>query len=157
MNTFRFLSIALMATLTLLSCGGGSDDPDDPYTPQPPTPTTKGKFLTMTHNMPATASEETIALTGLTSSITRMAGENDADWLTVTKQSYTSGTPRVMLKTVDNPKDAVRSAFIVFIAASDTLALTVKQAANTGGNPTGGTDVDTPHDNVTDQPAYSRQ
>ena len=155
MKTIKFLSIIFTTCLVLTSCDeGGDPDGNDPL---PPTPTIQGKFLTLTHNMPATASEETIALTGLSSSITRMAGQDNFNWLTVTKEAYTSGTPKVRLKTVDNPKNEVRSAFIVFLAANDTLALTVNQAANAGGNPPDNIDVDNPHNNVSDQPAFSRQ
>ena len=155
MKTVKYLSIIFVACLALLACG---DDPDDPQNPLPdPKPTQGGKFITLNHNMPATASQETISLTGLTSDITKMAGQNDAPWLIVSKEPYTSGTPKVTLRTLDNPDSKVRSAFVVFVAARDTLALTVKQAAYSGGEQTGGTDVDNPHDSTTDQPAYARR
>ena len=44
-----------------------------------------------------------------------------------------------------------REQEVSFIAANDTLVLTVRQAAYTGG-----TDVDSPSDTFTDQPAFAR-
>lgn len=153
MKTIKILSIIFAATLALYSCG---DDPDDPNNPVPePTPS-GGKFLNLSCDMPAAATQKTIALTGLTSSITKMAGENDADWLTVAKEPYVSGTPKVTLTTTDNTLTKNRSAFIVFVAARDTLALTVRQAAYSGSDPSGGTNVDTPNDTPSDQPACAR-
>ena len=153
MNWTRMLSLLFVASMALLSCGG-SDDSDDtiPPTPNPPTPTTKGKFLTMRHELPAKASEEILALTGLSSSISQMAGEDHtASWLTVTKEAYTSGAPKVKLKATENLQTTKRSAYVVFIAASDTLALYIDQAVYQSG-----TDVNNPTDTPTDQPAYSR-
>ena len=155
MKTIKYLSIALAACLTLTSCGG-SDDPDDPINPtpqpQPPTPSTQGKFLAMKHDLPAKASEEIFTLEGLTSSISKMAGEEySSSWLTVTKEAYTSGAPKVKLKATENLSTTKRSGYVVFVAAKDTLALTITQAIYTSG-----TDVNNPTDTPTDQPAYSR-
>lgn len=153
MNWTKVLSLIFVACFTLLSCGG-SDDPDDPTppTPNPPTPTTNGKFLTMSHELPAKASEEVLTLTGLSSSISQMAGEDHtSSWLTVTKEAYTSGAPKVKLKATENLQTTKRSAYVVFVAAKDTLALTINQAIYQSG-----TDVNNPSDTPTDQPAYSR-
>lgn len=150
----HFLTLAFAASFAMLACGG-SDDPDDPIIPepQPPTPTVQGKFLTMTKELTAQAGEENMALTGLTSAITTMAGQNaTASWLTVIKEEYTGGTPRVTLQVTENLQTAERQAYIVFVASRDTLALTVKQGVYSGG-----TDVNNPNDTPTDQPAYVRQ
>ena len=158
MKTIKLLSIIFAACCVLWSCGGGDDDSSIPEPTPQPTPHPQpsgGKFLTMSYNMPATASQETIALTGLSSSITTMTGQQQSPWLTVSKEPYTSGVPKVTLTTVDNPDNKARTAYVVFVAARDTLALTVKQAASSG-TPSGGTDVDNLHDSTTDQPAYSR-
>ena len=149
MKTLRILSIALTAILTLTACGG-SDDPDDSYTPQPQP---KGKYLKQTHDMPADASESTVALNGLSSAISRTTHVGTASWMTVTSQSYSSGTPRVTVACQQNLETTARSHDVVFIAANDTVLLTVNQAAYAGG----GTDVNNPSDTPTDQPAYSRQ
>ena len=150
MKKIKYISLAFLATVALVACGGGGDS-DDPVTPEPKP--SEGKFILMNHNMPAAASQETVALTGLTSKITKSAGENDASWLTVTQEPYTSGTPKVTLKTQDNTNTTSRSSFLVFVAARDTVALKVIQAAYSGQ---GGTDINNPNDTQTDQPAYAR-
>ena len=155
MKTLRILSIALTAILALAACGGGSDDPDDPYTPtpNPPTPQTQGKYLRQTHNMPADASESTVTLNGLSSAISRTTHVGTASWITVTNQPYSSGTPRVTVACQQNLETTARSHDVIFIAANDTVQLTVNQAVYAGG----GTDVNNPSDTPTDQPAYSRR
>ena len=153
MNWTKILSLIFVAGMTLMSCGG-SDDPDDPInpTPNPPKPNTQGKFLTMKHELPAKASEEILTLNGLSSIISEMAGADySSSWLTVTKEAYTSGAPKVKLKATENMQTTKRSAYIVFVAARDTLALTINQAVYQSG-----TDVNNPNDTSTDQPAYSR-
>ena len=149
MKTIKILSIAFAVCLTLLSCGGGDDD--DTPTPQPqPTPgTVKGKHFTLTCNMPAEASENVVTLTGLTSEVTRKKGS--ASWLTVNAVPYTGGTPQVAVVCTQNLGTDARQQEVSFIAANDTLVLTVRQAAYTGG-----TDVDNPNDTFTDQPAFAR-
>ena len=105
----------------------------------------------MTAELPAKASEEILTLTGLSSSISEMAGASQsASWLTVTKEAYTSGSPKVKLKATENLQTSKRTAYIVFIAAKDTLALTLNQAVYQSG-----TDVNNPSDTPTDQPAYA--
>ena len=154
MKTSRILTIALLAALALAACGGSGDDPDDPYTPtpQPPTPQTQGKYSEQTLNMPADASESTVALNGLSAAISLTKHVGNASWMSVTEQTYASGTPRVTVACTQNLETAARSHDIIFIASKDTVLLTVRQAAYPGG----GTDVNTPSDTPTDQPAYSR-
>ena len=155
MKTFRFLFIILAATLVLTSCDSGGDPEEEK--PQPPTPTVPGKFLTMRCDMPAEASEKTVALTGLTTAITKQVQAIETSWLTVTQQPYTSGTPKVNVACTENKENNRRVMDIVFLANNDrdTLMLTVRQDAASAS--TGGTDVDNTHDNVTDQPAFARQ
>lgn len=141
MKTIHSLSIALAASL-LLACGGGGSDE--------PTPIEPGKFITLTKELPAAASEQSVALTGLNSAVTQMNGHNaTASWLTVSKETYTSGTPRLTLRATENLQTKARQAHIVCIAAKDTLTLTVVQAVYDAT-----TDVNTTHDTPTDQPAY---
>ena len=92
MNWTRMLSLLFVASMALLSCGG-SDDSDDtiPPTPNPPTPTTKGKFLTMTAELPAKASEEILTLTGLSSSISEMAGASNSSALSTQHSELMKG------------------------------------------------------------------
>ena len=155
-TVIKYLSIAFFACMTMLACGN-VDDPDDPYTPtptpNPPTPTTQGKFMSMDHDIPAAASEEILTLTGLSSSISEMAGQDYfSSWLTITKEAYTSGAPKIKLIAKENLTTTTRLGYVVFVAAKDTLALTIKQAVYKSG-----TDVNNPNDTPTDQPAYSRE
>lgn len=149
MNTIKNLSIAFALCMTLLSCGG---DDDDTPTPQPPTPEQpKGKHLTKQCDMPADESEVIIALTGLTSEARHTAGL--ATWLTTTLQPYTSGTPQVKVACRQNLEVDARQQDVTFIATNDTLVLTVRQAAYSGGD----TDVNNPNSTYTDQPAFGRR
>ena len=74
-------------------------------------------------------------------------------WLTVTQLPYSAGTPEVTVACTANLEASRRVMDIVFLANNDkdTLLFTVRQAAYSGG-----TNVDTPNDTPTDQPAYSR-
>ena len=151
MKTIKILSLIFATSLTILSCGGGDDDNITPQ-PQPPTPEQpKGKHLTQQCDMPADASEIIIALRGLSSEARHVGGV--ARWLTTTLQPYSGGTPQVKVACQQNLNVDTRQQDITFIATNDTLVLTVRQAAYTGG----GTNVNTPNDTYTDQPAYSRQ
>ena len=102
--------------------------------------------------MPAEASEKTVTLTGLSTAISRQVQAAGKDWLTVTQVPYTPGTPQVKVACTQNLQTSQRAMDVVFIAASDTLLLTVRQAVFTGG----GTDVTDPNDTPSDQPAFSR-
>ena len=148
MKTTKFLSMIFAASLVLLSCGGGAgDDPDPTPVPAP----AKGKSFTKQCDMPAEASETIVNLTGLTSEITRRKGS--ASWLTINAVPYTGGTPQVAVACQQNTSAEARQQEVTFLAANDTLVLTVRQAGFTGG----GTDVNSPNDVPTDQPAFSRQ
>ena len=154
MNKMKYLALAFataMASL-LLACGGGDDDGGDPYTPPvtpTPNPTVKGKFLTKTLDMPAEASEDVVALNGLSAAISRTVGS--ASWLTVTPLSYASGAPQIKVAVTANLQTDMRQQDVTFYAANDTLQLTVRQS----GAKAGGTDVTDPNDTPTDQPAYA--
>lgn len=156
MNKMKYLALALMTAMAslLFSCGGGDDDGGggDPYTPPvtpTPNPTAKGKFLTKTLDMPAEASEDVVALTGLSAAISRTAGS--VSWLTITPLSYVSGAPQIKVTVTANLQTEIRHQDVTFYAANDTLLLTVRQ----NGAKAGGTDVTDPNDTPTDQPAYA--
>lgn len=153
MNRKKYLALAFMAAFACasLSCGGG-DGQNDPYTPpSPPTPqpTTKGKHFAKTLDMPAEASDDVMALTGLTTAVSKTSGS--APWLTITTLSYVSGTPQVKVSVTANLQSEARQQDVSFFAAADTLVLTVRQSGYKGGD--GG--VDHPNDILTDQPAYA--
>ena len=70
------------------------------------------------------------------------------------KDTYTSGSPSVKVKAEANPKERPSTASVIIIATNgDQLTLTVTQGAK--GAPNYG--IEDPHDQESDQPAYSRQ
>lgn len=146
-DKLKYLALATALSSLLLSCGGDEEDPVVP-TP-PPTPTAKGKYYTKTIEMPAEASENVVALTPLSSAVSRTAGS--ASWLTITTLSYSSGTPQVKVAATANVLTEARQQNVTFYAAKDTLLLTVRQS----GAKAGGTDVANPNDTPTDQPAFA--
>ncbi len=159
--TIKMLSAIFAAALTLTACGG--EDPVEPTPPPTPTPDPdpeppSGKYLTMTCDMPADASETTVTLSGLTSEVTGKSGS--AAWLTTTLLPYTSGTPQLTVTCQQNLTTAERLQDVMLLArsqasttkyeVSDTLVLTVRQTVYQGG----GVDADNPNDTYSDQPAF---
>ena len=149
MKKKKYILLAMMAALFLMSCGGGDGDEPSPT----PTPPKKGQMYFLTCDMPAEASEKTVALKGLTSAITKKVQAVATDWLTVSKVPYTTCTPEVTVACTQNQQTTKRVMDVVFIAANDTLMLTVSQAAY---SITEETNTENPYDTPTDQPAYSR-
>lgn len=118
----------------------------------------EGKTYQQSVTLPAQDANKTVALNNLNAAIREMEGA--ADWLTVMKQSYTSGVPSVRLTAFDNTNGntatAERTCLVTITATSgDRVLLTVTQE---GYIPeTNKTGIDDSHDVVTDQPAYSRR
>lgn len=151
MRIFKNISIMLLVCLSFMvgGCGGSSDSPDVPD-PDPVKP--KGKHLVQTCNMEARASETTVTLTGLTAKVIRNTGT--ADWLTADMLPYESGAPQVKITTVENSQMESRQQELTFFAASDTLVLTVRQAAFDAN---GGANMEQPFDTPSDQPGFARR
>lgn len=150
MQTIRFrYMITLLTSLVLMATGCSSGGGDDPApTPVPST----GRHLTQTCNMEPHASQVTVTLTGLTAAVTRHTGSNA--WVIVVPKTYTSGAPQVTVSVAENATSDSRSQELTFYAATDTLVLTVRQAAFDAG---GGTSMDNPFDTPSDQPAFARE
>ena len=106
----------------------------------------------MTYDLTPRAAEAIIALTGLTSQISRTDGH--AEWLIADVLAYQSGAPRVKLLWQENGTAATRQQDLTFYADKDTLVLTVCQPAF---NAQGGTDMDNPYDTPSDQPGFARR
>jgi len=106
----------------------------------------------MTYDLTPRAAEAIIALTGLTSQISRTDGH--AEWLIADVLAYQSGAPRVKLLWQENGTAATRQQELTFYADKDTLVLTVCQPAF---NARGGTDMDNPYDTPSDQPGFARR
>ena len=153
MNKLIFLSVTLATVLTLTACGGGGGKDDVPDNPDPVNPVNPtGKNYTMTQQMSAEASTATVTLTGLTSQVTKASGS--AAWITVKRLGYTSGAPRIEVTVEEYTQTDARQQAITFSDGLNTLVLTVVQA---GRQAVEETDVTTPHDVVSDQPAASRE
>ena len=146
----RYYMMLLLGLSLLVGGCGGSDSPDSEPEPQPVPP--RGKYLTQICNMEARASETTVSLTGLTAKVSRNSGS--AAWLTADVLPYESGVPQVKIKTTENSLTDSRQQELTFYAASDTLVLTVRQAAF---DVNGGTDIENPFDTPSDQPGFARQ
>lgn len=150
MKKIKYLALALVGSMFVLSCGGGGGDDEPEPAPKPPTPSS-GRYSTQTCEMPALASETTVTLSGLSSAISKTSGA--ATWVTVSQETYTSGSPKVRVMTTDNLKDEIHQQEFTFIAAKDTVVLTVRQKAldiSDGGDVKNSTNI------PSDQPAFSR-
>ena len=146
MKNFAYI-LASMAVFLLTACGGGSSDDGDGSTPD-------GQTNRQSVTLSATNADMVVTLNKLTTEIQTVTGA--ANWLTVIKESYTSGAPTLRLTATDNVKDGEttgnRSCNVTIIAKSgDKVILTVTQEGSESK-----TGIDDSHDVMTDQPAYSR-
>ena len=142
--------LAFMLVLVLVACGGDDKKEPSPLNPVEP----EGKTYQQSEMLPAEDVDKTVTLTNLNTAIKDI--EYNADWLTVIKQSYTSGSPSLRLTASDNVKDgettSSRSCIVTVTAnSSDKVLLTVTQEG--AERKTG---IDDSHNIPTDQPAYSR-
>ena len=115
----------------------------------------EGKTYQQSVTLLAENANETVTLTDLKTAVKDT--EYNADWLTITKQTYTSGSPSLHLTANDNVKDGAstdaRSCTVTVTANSgDKVILTVTQEGAKCKN-----GIDDSHDQPTDQPVYSRQ
>jgi hypothetical protein len=101
--------------------------------------------------LPSYASEQVVTLNKLSSSIATV--ENSASWLSVEPQIYSSGSPKVKLRSTDNIERTERKCNVIITASSgDKVVLAIIQQGTTEG-----TGIDDLHDRQTDKPAYRRQ
>ena len=148
---FRFLLFSALSLIVITSCGGSKNDEADPYTDT-------GKIYAQNVFLPAEEANNVIVTLGdLRSAIKEMGG--GAEWLTVIKQNYTSGSPAISLTATDNMRNGastdVRSCTLTVIANDgNQVILTVIQEGHQYEAPKTG--IDDNHDIPTDQPAYSR-
>lgn len=144
------LLLAIVAIMTLVACGGDDNGPS-PLNPVD----TEGKTYQQSETLPAESADKTVTLTNLKTAVKDI--EYNADWLTVIKQTYTSGSPSLRLTATDNVKDgestSARTCTVTVTANSgDKVLLSVTQEG--AERKTG---IDDSHDVPTDQPAYSRR
>ena len=148
------LLLAFVAVIALAACGGDDNSDSSPLNPVGP----EGRTYQQSVTLPAQGADKTVSLTDLSTAIREM--EEATDWLTVMKQSYTSGVPRVRLTASDNTNGNAatteRKCVVTITATSgDRVLLVVTQEGYEPEAPKTG--IDDSHDIVTDQPAYSRQ
>ena len=139
MKNIKQFIMAGIALLTLTACSGS-----DPVKPEPQT-------YTQDVSLPSNGSEQVVTLNQLQASVA--AVENSSLWLTVEAQSYTSGSPQVKLRSIDNTAKEERKCSVTVTATSgDKVILSVTQQ---GGYE--GTGIDDLHGSQTDKPAYRRK
>ena len=104
---------------------------------------------TLKTKMQTKATEQVVTLNKLSTAISTV--ENSAQWLTVEKEPYTSGSPQVKLRSKDNPDKVERKCNVTITATSgDKVILSVTQQSE-------GTEIDDLHGSQTDKPAYERK
>lgn len=132
----------VILTITQLNTDS-PDKPDNPYVPQ--------TYQQSVGFGSWEAATQSVKLNNLNTAVNQIDTEAGVDWLTVEKESYTSGSPSVKLTVTANDDTKERSTTVTVTAENgDKVVLTVKQAERTYG-------IDDPHNNQSDQPAYSRQ
>lgn len=149
-NKILSLLMTLAVMCVLSACGGDDNDEPSPLNPVE----SEGRSYQQAETLPAEDADKTVTLTNLTTAVKDF--EYYSDWLTVSRQSYSSGSPTLHLTATDNVKDgettSARSCTVTVTATSgDKVLLVVTQEGverKTG--------IDDSHDMPTDQPAYSR-
>lgn len=149
MKQIKYIIVCLM-TIVVAACGGDGGGGTSPVNPVDPDGRTYNQSVTLS----ALDAGQTVTLNNLNTSIEGISG--GATWLTVLKESYTSGSPRVRLTATDNTNGSTattpRSCTVTITAASgDRVLLNVTQEGYTPK-----TGIDDSHDIPTDQPAYGR-
>ena len=152
-NKIFTLLLAFVAMMTLSAC---HDDKKEPSSLNPVDPTPEGQTFQQSVTLPEEKADMIVTLDSLESAIKVDGLEYDADWLTVVKQTYTSGSPSLRLTATDNVKDCestdARSCMVTVTATSgDKVLLSVTQEGSERK-----IGIDDSHDIPTDQPAYSR-
>ena len=138
------INLYLMAGLAMLMLAACSSEPDSDQVPVAQT-------YTQNITMPSNASEQLVTLNQVQSSIAIV--QHSVSWLTVETQAYSSGSPCVKLRSIDNTSKAERKCNItISVTSGDKVVLVVTQQGSSEG-----TDIDDIHNSQTDKPAYRRQ
>ena len=100
--------------------------------------------------LPSNSTEQIVTIDKLSSSITTV--NNSASWLTVDPQVYTSGSPKVKVRSTANTAETERKCNVTITSSSDeTVILSVIQKGTLV------LEIDELHSSQTDKPAYRRQ
>ena len=136
-------AIALMCTVLLTSCGGGGSDDGG----------SSGRSATyyMDINMDAAASSQTVVLSNLKTDVSTAV--SSASWLTPSRQSYTSGSPSILLEATTNTAASSRNCTVTVTAADgNKVIITVIQKGTSQTS-----DQPQTNDEVSDQQPYSME
>ena len=148
MKQLTYYCIFIICMTCVTACGGSSEDSRN-------NPVIEGNTYRQSISVGAEAAQQTVTLVDLHAAIDDI--NQSATWLSATKMSYTSGSPRILLTIEENSSTQERQANITIIDTyKNTVFLTVKQVK--AGDPTPVlSGIDDPHDTPSNQPAYSRQ
>jgi len=145
---FQIFLLAMAAALTLAGCGGHNKKEESPINPV----SSEGQTYQQSVTIDTQGTQQTVTLTDLKSKIDDV--ENMNSWLTVLIETYTSGSPGIVLSAEVNTDAKTRSGNVTITSVSgDKVILTVTQQEAEEIK----TGIDDSHDIPTDQPAYSRQ
>ena len=158
MKKFKLYLLALVGCLLFTACG--SDDPEEIL------PGGTAKEYTETYDIPADGCNATYILKKLNTRITSVSATTD--WLAISTQSYSSGSPSIKIIAEANTSKNVRKyAVIIKSENGDKLTLTLVQAGTSdGGNGSGGdngendttsSDIDDIHNGTSSNPAYAKK
>lgn len=158
MKKFKLYLLALVGCMLLIACG--SDDPEEII------PGGTGKEYTETYDIPTDGCNATYVLKKLNARITSVSATTD--WLTVSTQSYSSGSPSIKIIAEANTSKNVRKYEVIIKSENgDKLTLTLVQAGTSdGGNGSGGdngendttsSDIDDIHNGTSSNPAYAKK
>ena len=135
----------LLVLITFVSCGSGSDSENTPTTNNPPVTYTQSVVI------PAYSSEQLVVISNMNKPITTI--ENNANWISVNPENYTSGNPRVRIFATKNTSTTERSCNIILYASSGEKA--VLNITQSGIGSSGNNSIEDIHDETTNQPAYA--
>ena len=137
-------AIALMCTMLLTSCGGGGSDDGGGSSNRPFT-------YYMDINLEATTGSQTVVLSDLKTNISTAV--SSASWLTPSRQTYTSGSPKIMIEATANTAATSRNCTVTVTATDgNKVIITVIQKGTSQTS-----DQPQTKDEVSDQQPYSME
>ena len=138
-------AIALMCTMLLTSCGGGDSDDGGGLSSKPST-----YYMDVIADASA-ISPQTIELSNLNTNVSTAV--SSVPWLNVSRESYTSGSPKITIEATANTATSGRNGTITVTATDgNKVIVTVMQkgTSQTSGLPQ-------TNDEVSDQQPYSME
>lgn len=141
-------AISVVTITCLTSCGGGGGGDDGGSGSGGSGGTSTSKTYRMSITIDATAQNKTITLSDVKNSIS--SAVSSASWLTVERETYTSGSPKITISATANSQTTSRTATITVTASNnDKVILTVTQDGKEAPS------ITKPNDEVSYNEAYS--